>query len=277
MADGDICAACLHRLDSHTPDGSAACGLLHPLSAAEVNALRQDQLQVMISSLPSEIVFYSQPLAGLAADWFAAGIHPDWITGGTLFGLDDVGAKAVILQLVDQAPTTMSAEVQAFVALAVAWVRRVRSLLDRLGGGSLVAVSRPLLVAAARPSLHSSSVGLLPAARGAIPLTTPGGAADVSSSGLSAAFVKAGRTFSNVSVRAIFDAISASSPPLTYEGLLSLPGINLSDSVRSALSHHLRKEVEHLLATSCQAAGDMNSARERLLLPPGCAADQVRS
>ena len=55
---------------------------------------------------------YGKPLAELASGWLSAGVHPNWITGGTLFGLDDGGAKAVILGLVDQAPTTMGAEVQ---------------------------------------------------------------------------------------------------------------------------------------------------------------------
>ena len=272
--DGEVCGACLHRLDSHTPDSSAACSRRQPLSAAEVNGLCQDQLlAIILSSLPATIDFYGKPLAELASGWLSAGVHPNWITGGTLFGLDDVGAKAVILGLADQAPTTMGAEVQVFATLAVFWVRRVRSLLARGGGGSLVTPSRPPSAAAALPSLHSSSAGLNPAAREVVSLTTPrsGGAAAVSSSGLSASCVKAGRTFTTLQVREVFDAVSASSSRLTYEGLFALPGFNLSCCLRSALSVHLGVEVEHLLAVSPQAAGDINAARERLTLPSGCA------
>jgi hypothetical protein len=112
-----------------------------------------------------------------------------------------------------------------------------------------------------------------------VSLTTPpsGGAATVSSSGLSASFVKAVRTFTNLQVRVIFDAVSALSSPLTYEGRVALPGFNLTRSLRSALSDHLGVEEEHLLAVSPQAAGNINAARERLTLPSGCAAGQVGS
>ena len=100
--DGEVCGACLHRLDSHTPDSSSACSRRQPLSAAEVMGLCQDQLlAIILSSLPAMFDFHGKPLAELASGWLSAGVHPDWITGGTLFGLDDVGAKAVILGLVD--------------------------------------------------------------------------------------------------------------------------------------------------------------------------------
>ena len=98
MADGRVCVSCLHCVELHTPAESATCSRLPPLPAAAVKALRQDQLQfILLSVLSSTIVFNGTPLADLASGWFDASDRPDWITGGTLFWLDDVGAQAVVL------------------------------------------------------------------------------------------------------------------------------------------------------------------------------------
>ena len=55
-----------------------------------MKALRQYQLQmILLSVLSATIVFNGTPLAVLASGWFDASDRPDWITGGTLFWLDD--------------------------------------------------------------------------------------------------------------------------------------------------------------------------------------------
>ena len=192
--------------------------------------------------------------------------------------LDDVGAEAVVRGLVDKAPADMHVEVKAFVAIAVIWVRRVRSLLTGMGVFALVAASLPLPGAAAVSSLRSIRKGR-PSTPVASQLTTPpsGGVAAASSSGLPAAYDNAGRRFSNLDVRAVSLFISASAPPLTYEGLFRLPGFDLLWVVSSALSGLVGGKVEQLPAVSHQAAGVMQAARERLILPAGYDANQVGS
>jgi len=310
MAAGALCPACLHLLDSHAPEQSAACSLLPPLSVAAVQALGQDQvLMCILSTLPASLVFYGRPLAEIASVWLAAGQRPNWITGGTLLGLHINGVRAVVLQLVDNAPSRMGVEAGVFAQMAVDWVGSVRSLLE--GGGSPfhAPASRQLPGAASRPSFTggSGAPGLTlqtPTERqlgwarsgcggeGEEPATSlmgkrkswfvsppppAGGAVAVASSGHSAAYTNAGRTFSDLDVRGVFEALAAELPPLTLNALAALPGLDVPSSVRSALSARCKGTAQGPLADSSVPEGVIDAARQRLLLPAGSDGAQVCS
>ena len=128
-------------------------------STADVYTLSQSQvLKRMYSTILPTAVFARKPLAVLAAGWIADYSDPQWITGGTLPGLDDAGVLAVVHRLVVSAPATMDEEVQAFVSMASCWVKLVRLLL--VGGGGVTIKPQAQLFPgdAPRPPI-SSGVG----------------------------------------------------------------------------------------------------------------------